>query len=592
MTIKKTTKLYALGGATILAAIALPVMANQNALPLRGAWNAMQYAAPSAATVPTRQHYMQQQQAQSPCLGQQWVQPACAKLQQPQMQHQPQYQHQTQYAPQQGDAQNQAYAPNPHNAYEMRPVANMAQAPRKPFSFFGLRGRSDARAQMPVQYASRTAPVQGQSRYNMGSLAVRTSAAHSNRMLDWQENTTGKAITLLQHRRNGILAPNSLYLGGGMKGGLMWQRTDEPGKFPILSRFPFFSNRTDDQTGVFAINNAALAITGTFGDWTTIYLQPEYSETDFPRAQDEMQLRKAFVTFGNLDKSPFYAAFGRKTIDFGNFNGYNPFTQTESQHYFWAQSDQPVLELGYYKNGLKMSATAFSAGRQLRTAYAGEENNIGNYAASIEKEFLLGNSGALTFGTSYLHDTIYRNNWTAHTFNAIMTGTPPANFIEYRNSAVSAFAEYNSDVLDLMLEYTTTLEPWAAAIPQAADGTIAPAYIDANGNIDFDENLSVTVAQARYKPRFLGGNTAFSAVGTWGNVSDEDYRGVGIGGATTSFGKNQQHVLGVEHSLGPYLDFGAEYVYNKGFIPFVAPQLVSDQSVDAHAINVGFKARF
>ena len=89
----------------------------------------------------------------------------------------------------------------------------------------------------------------------------------------------------------------------------MWQKTSVPGQFPILSRFPDFSNRTDDQAGVFAINNAALAITGTFGEWTSFYLQPEYSETEFSTTQAEFQLRKAFVVFGNLHKTPLYAAY-------------------------------------------------------------------------------------------------------------------------------------------------------------------------------------------------------------------------------------------------------------------------------------------
>ncbi len=555
MTRLTTTKLCLLGTSATLM-VAVPVMADHNALPLRGAWNAPQYAAPSGSTVPPRSYYIAQQSQLSGEMG------CCLP------------------APAPAYANTQpVYMPYGHTT-EISPAAK----PR--FSMFGLRGRSNARhVAGPVQPRSDRRQYAGNS-YDVGGLNVRTSAAHTDRMLDWQENTTGKAVTLLQHRRNGVLAPNSLYLGAGIKGGFMYQRSEEPGQFPILSRFPNFTNRTDTESGIFAINNAALAITGTFGDWTTIYLQPEYSETEYKGEQDELQLRKAFVTFGNLDKTPFYAAFGRKTIDFGNFDGYNPFTHTEAQHYFWAQSDQPVLELGYYKNGLKITGSAFSAGRQLRTAFAGEENNIGNYAASIEKEFLFGNGGALTFGTSYLHDTIYRNNFTAHTFAGIQNGTPPANFIEYRNSAASAFVEYNSDVFDAMLEYTSTFEPWAAAIPQDVDGNIVAGYED------FDEKLAVTVAQMRYKPRAFGGRTAFSAVGTWGNISDEDYVGTGMMGQDVTFGKNQQHVLGIEHSFNEYIDFGAEYVYNKGFIPFVAPQQVSNQETEAHGLNIGFKARF
>ncbi|MGB0906217.1 MAG: hypothetical protein ACPGVT_01895 [Maricaulaceae bacterium] len=429
--------------------------------------------------------------------------------------------------------------------------------------------------------------------YNLGGATVRTNTSHTNRMLDWQENQTGKTISLLANRASGILQDNSLYIGGGIKGGLMWQQTSDAGKFPLLSRFPFFSNQTDKQTGVFAINNAAFAFTSTYGDWTTIYMQPEYSETEYGRDQDEFQLRKAYIVFGNLKKSPFYAAFGRKDVDFGNFDSYNAFTHNEAAHYFLAHSDQPVLELGFYKNGFKLTTSAMSAGRQLRVAYAGEENNIGNYAASIEKEFQFGKKSAFTIGGGYLHDSIYRTNWTAHTFQAINRGTPPANLIEYRNSVVNGFAEYNSPLLDLMVEYTTTLEPWAAAIPQDANGNVDPAYLDANGDITFDQNLEVLVAQARLKPMVGGKRLAIAATGSWGKIGD-DFVGMPMGpmGPQTTWKNNQQHAASLEYPITPYLDIGAEYVYNKGFIPFVAPQIVSDDSVKAHAVNIGFKARF
>ncbi len=484
---------------------------------------------------------------------------------------------------------NQQYVASPQYTY----VASQTNS-------LGLRGMSSAHGVTYSPDAANAFHRDLSRHFDLGGVSVRTNPYHTRDMLDWQENTTGKTLTLLANRARGTLKPNSLYIGAGIKGGFMWQKTDTAGQFPLLSRFPDFSPSTDTEAGVFAINNAALSFTSTFGDWTTVYMQPEYSETEFRGDQDELQLRKAFVVFGNLEKTPFYAAFGRKTIDFGNFDGYNPFTHTEAQHYFWAVSDQPVLEVGFYKNGFKLTASAFSGGRQLRTAYASEENNIANYAFSAEKEFLLGGDKAFTVGGGYLHDTIYRNNWTAHTFQGIATGTPPANFIQYRNSAVNAYAEYTSDFFDAMVEYTTTLEPWGAAIPQAPDGTPFPQYlVDPTGsttdrnNINFDQNLEVLVAQARIKPMLPNGKRmAISAVGSWGNIGD-DFQGIStLTFQPTSWKKNQQHALGVEYPVTPYLDVGAEYVYNKGFIPFVNPQNVSNDQTQAHAINIGFKARF
>jgi len=509
----------------------------------------------------------------------------------------------TYIAPQaQGYYQQQQYyaSPNVSRAYQVQqPIYNGAPVQTASYTPAGLR--------IPAGNYTGSLGLRGSSQifgrgFNVGGTTVTTSAKHSKRMLNWQENTTGKTLTLLANRANGTLAPNSLTIGGAMKAGLMWQTTSDAGLFPILSRFPDFTARTETSSGIFAINNAALAFTGSFGDWTSFYLQPEYSETEFT-GQSEFQLRKAFVVFGNLERSPFYAAFGRKTIDFGNFDGYNAFTQTESQHYYHAVSDQPVLELGYYNmyNGLKITGTAFSGGRQLRVGYAGaeNENKIANFAASIEKEFRFGNGSAFTVGTSYIHDTSYRNNFTAHTFGFIGSLPPPANFISYRNGAVDAFAEFNSPTWDFMVEYTTSLEPWGAAIPQDANGFVDPAYIidplgaaDDLANINFDQKLNVLTAQVRYKPLLPNGRRLqLAAVGSWGKIGD-DFIGVGIAGQPTTWEKNQQHALSVEYPVSDYLDFGVEYVYNKGFIPFVAPQLVSNDDVTAHAVNVGFKARF
>ncbi len=559
------TKTLLLGAAGLSIIVALPVTAGHNS-GLRGMFNGQSHHAHS-------EHYVAPQSWQSKRLQQQGVV----------------YHEASPYT------QTQTYT---HTTYPvMQDGAVHVSQGQYQTAGLQLRGYSDPHA---IRYSKEDAARFNRD-YNIGGVTVRTNALHTADMLDWQENTTGKTMTLLANRANGTLAPNSLYLGAGFKGGLKYQKTSNPGQFPLLARFPFFSDSTDDESGVFAIDNAALSFTSTFGDWTTVYLQPEYSETEYGRDQDEFQLRKAFVVFGNLQKTPFYAAFGRKTIDFGNFDSYNAFTHNEGAHYFWSVSDQPVLEVGYYKNGLKLTGSAFSAGRQLRVALAGEENNIGNYAFNAEKEFLLGprspgGHGALTFGAGYLHDSIYRDNFTAHTFQGRQNGTPPANFIEYRNSVVTGFAEYNSDLIDLMVEYTTTLRPWAAAIPQLPDGTPFPQYLNdpagsttAFSNINFDENLSTLVAQARVKPMLPNGKRlAIAAVGSWGNISDDF--GNPIFGST--YEKNQQHAFSVEYPVNDYLEFGAEYVYNKGFIPFVAPQLVSNDETEAHAINVGFKARF
>ena len=150
-----------------------------------------------------------------------------------------------------------------------------------------------------------------------------------------------------------------------------------------------------------------------------------------------------------------------------------------------------------------------------------------------------------------------------------------------------------------MVEYTTSLKPWGAAIPQDANGIVDPLYIidplgspnDIN-NISFDKKLSVLTAQVRVKPLLPNGKRmSFALVGSWGSIGD-NYVGVGNRGQATTWEKNQQHAASIEYPISDFLDIGIEYVYNKGFIPFVGPQLVSNDQVVAHAVNAGFKARF
>jgi len=457
------TKTYFLGAAALALMIAMPVAATHQSNGLRGAFSGQGVSSQSYVAAGS----WQEQRLRAQYAAQQNHNTAHVASAQ-------------QYAGQRHYASNAQWG-QPLQSHAAAPqYVQIETAPQPKRSFLsGLRGLSSPRA---VSYDP-SAAANFTRDHNVGGVTVRTNALHTRDMLDWQENTTGKTLTLLANRANGTLAPNSLYLGGGIQGGLKWQKTSVDGQFPLLARFPFFSDRTDDSAGVFAIDNAALSFTSTFGDWTTVYLQPEYSETEYGSDQDEFQLRKAFVVFGNLEKSPFYAAFGRKTIDFG------------------------------------------------------------------EKEFRFGENKqqAFTLGGGYLHDTIYRDNFTAHTFQGRENGTPPANFIEYRNSAVTGFAEYNSPFFDAMVEYTTTLRPWAAAIPQGVDGTpLAQFLIDPAGsttdinNIDFDEKLAVLVAQARIKPMVGGRRMAIAAVGSWGNISD-DTGNVGLFGQPTSFERNQQH---------------------------------------------------
>ncbi len=213
-----------------------------------------------------------------------------------------------------------------------------------------------------------------------GPIAFNTE--YANRIVNFQEYVTEKPYQILKATQYGDLKPNTLTVSGTLWGTWMHEQTNTPGKFPILSRFPDQHGSVDSSANRWILNNAAIALTGRVGDWVTIFTQGEFSDIEFI-GQDQYQLRKALVMVGNLDQFPFYTYFGRNTVDFGNFDGYNPFTHTVNNHSFRVDSDEPVFAVGYAPRaieGLNVVATAIPGGRHLRVADSDGETQFDNFA--------------------------------------------------------------------------------------------------------------------------------------------------------------------------------------------------------------------
>jgi hypothetical protein len=395
--------------------------------------------------------------------------------------------------------------------------------------------------------------------------------------LDQQEGTTADARDLLKLRQKGAFNGSGLLLSAALRGNLTYEQTSEPGKFPILSRFPG-STDNDAQASFLTIQNASLGVTATAGRYATLHGQYTYSETEFAQDQDELQLRQIYAVFGNLDELPFYAAIGRKVIDFGEQTSFAPFTHSINQHYFQALSDEPVAELGYVKGGFLISATLINGGRQLRVANAAQEGDLANFAIKVRNAFDLGDERQLVASASYLADTIYRDNFTAHTAAALGRGGPPnapalPNFlIERKNGAVAVALEYYSDWLDLATEYTRSERPWPATNFNGITGA----------KLDDSRALQAVTAQARLKGYLGDKPSAISATFS---------RGV-LGPDATEFDFADQHSLAYEIGLTDAISLGTEVVYNRGFQPFIGIGDVSQADVESVATLIGLEARF
>jgi len=381
---------------------------------------------------------------------------------------------------------------------------------------------------------------------------IQTSRDHSEIMFDRQDHVTDKAAQQLFMRQDGTLESNKFYIGGRFNGTIIGERTNTDGKFPILSRLP--PTHTSGNSDIFSMVNDA-SISGTLTlPWVLAYAQGEYTELAY-KGQSPRDWRKYFVTIGDLNKFPAYLTIGKKTVSFGNMDSYAPFTHGHNSHYFWSQNgDSPIFELGYLDHGWHVTATAIKADRGKRVINApADENGYSNFATSITKKFTIGDLHRFKLGAGFLRGTIYDGALAHH---PPVIGSPD----RYWNSAYNINGVYSIGSFDFLGEFTRTTEKWDAV----------------------DANVHALNIQGRYRDYIWKFPTTYSAMysqGFQGNSDDEWQR-------------MDQFVAGLEMKLHPNVTFGAEYLFNSGFVPLIMPTIVADDGVVSHSGQVGVKITF
>ena len=295
-----------------------------------------------------------------------------------------------------------------------------------------------------------------------------TNLEYSKHMLSLQTGVTDKTTYLLKSLRDDRLETGKLYLSGHLSFSQYIEHTDTAGKFPILGRFP--GQHTAGKSAYEeVIDTANLSLTYAPFDWVSIYLAGMYTEIEFP-GQDDTQLREAFVTFGNLDKTPFYLSIGRKTVNFGKMESYNPITHSVTNHFYRTDSDDPVIEIGYLTDKWHFTATAIHGGRQLRVADSPSDDVFGNFALSAQRNFKF-RDWDMSVGAGYLYSSIYDSDSANH------PGVAPDPLTErHRNGAIDIWLEAQRGKWSFMAEYTKTERDWPATGRAVEALTLQVAY--------------------------------------------------------------------------------------------------------------------
>ena len=301
---------------------------------------------------------------------------------------------------------------------------------------------------------------------------VRVDPAYGYEILDPTTNINRKQRVILERKRDGTLAPDSLHVQGAVTAIANHQSSNRDDKFGYLMRHPTASNQVGDTVSEATIHSAQLGFTGSLGSWITghaeMLFDPEQSfgkgtNTDLERNQ--LQTRRAYVLFGDLDRSPFHASLGKMDVPFGLTDTVNPFTASTVWHAFGALANG--VTVGYASDGLNVSVMGVQGGAQFRAANTPVDgtdvpSRLNNFAADVHYDFELGSAGSLVLGGSWIRGTAY------------CQGYPVQHFLPCRdnNPAFDVYGRLVYGDLTFKAELARTTDEWPGtfnpAMPQFA----------------------------------------------------------------------------------------------------------------------------
>ena len=246
---------------------------------------------------------------------------------------------------------------------------------------------------------------------------VHIDPGYGYEILDPTSNINRKQRLILERKRDGTLATDSVHVHGAVTAIANYQISNRAEKFGYLMRHPTSTNQMGGEVSEATIHSAQLGFTTPLGDWITGYAEtlfdPEQSfgtgtNTDLERNQ--LQMRRAYALFGNLERSPVYASLGKMDVPFGLTDTVNPFTASTVWHGFGALANG--VTVGYAGDDLNLSVMGVQGGAQFRAANMPVEetavpSRLNNIALDANYTFDLGSTETLLLGGSYLRGSAY-----------------------------------------------------------------------------------------------------------------------------------------------------------------------------------------
>ncbi len=310
---------------------------------------------------------------------------------------------------------------------------------------------------------------------NLGGF-VRFNPEFSYGMLDQTTNINRKQLYLLEQKQLGNISENGLYLGGSVTAIMDYWNSNTDDKFGYLMRHPTVNNQIGDTVTEAGIHSAQLSFLANMGSWVSAYGELLYDPqqsfgtgtiTDLNRNQ--IQLRKGYVTIGNLDQSPFYLTVGKMATPFALTDTVNPFSASSSWHAFGGLAYGALL--GYSKDGLNISAELVQGGAQLRAANVpvngtSVPSQLNNYVVDANYTFNLGdNNNQAMIGASYERGSAYCQSYPVIHFNPCAEANP----------AWAVYGTLDLGKFSFIGEYIQTTDVWPGTYNPTPPLDIYPA---------------------------------------------------------------------------------------------------------------------
>ena len=414
-----------------------------------------------------------------------------------------------------------------------------------------------------------------------------TNAAYAFAMLDHAENVNSKPLMQLTALQQGEL-PDRVTLSGGITAIANWQFASSDSKFGYLMRHPTSNNQLGDNVSEFVLHSANFAFTARVAPRVTGYAEFLYdpqqsfgSGTITALARNQIQLRRGWIMYGDLNELPVYALVGKMDTPFGLQDTVSPFTNSTNWHAFAGLAYGG--QVGLVTGGLHLRGMIIQGGAQFRSANVPVEgtsvpsraNNFafdGRYTLSLSED----DRDSIMVGASYQHGTAYCQGYPVFHFNPCQDNNP----------GLAAYGRLNYGPVTILGEYATTTEDWAGtAVPDPTNplsiyGPVAPESFTIGGRYGIGELMPVMQRHS------LAVSFEFSKY-----ISGEK---------GSPWNRQTQKVLGLSWFPVPNVNLFGEYIDVDGFVPlnflsggnFPDGSTWSERDADTDVIMAGAQIAF